>query len=140
VLPVEFILHGRPVSNQTKDKSRLRAWKSKVRHAAVHLWQGDRASDQFVRIKLTHYFEARNGREDSVPDSDNIIKPIREALLEVVYDHDYQVTDVISRRRNLDGSFRVKGISPTLAEGFIQGVEFVHVRVEKAPDPTDLSG
>ena len=139
MLPFEFILPGRPVSNQTKDKSKLRAWQAKVRHVAVGKWPSDRPSDQFVRIKLTYYFEAHNGREDSVPDSDNIVKPIRAGMKNIVYDYDYQVTDVISRRRNLNGSFRVKGISLTLAEGFVQGVEFVHVRVEDAPDPTDLS-
>ncbi len=89
-------------------------------------------------MKLTYYFEAPNGKEDSVPDSDNIVKPMREALAGVVYNYDYQVTDVVSRRRNLNGSFRVKGISPVLAAGFIQGVEFVHIRIEIAPDPSDL--
>ena len=90
-------------------------------------------------MKLTYYFEAPSGKEDNVPDSDNVVKPIREALVDIVYHSDYQVTDVVSRRRNLNGSFRVKGMSPILAEGFIQGVEFVHVRIEIAPDPADLS-
>ena len=138
VLPCEFILPGRPVSNQTKDKSKLQAWVKRVRQAASQSWASDRPSDEFVRIRLTYYFEARSGNEDSVPDSDNIIKPVRTALVSGVYEHDYQVTDVVSRRKNLNGSFRVKGMSPLLAEGFIQGVEFVHVRIEHAPDPADL--
>lgn len=91
-----------------------------------------------MKLKLTYYFETLNGKEDNVPDSDNIVKPIREALVGIVYDHDYQVTDVISRRRNLNGSFRIKGMSPVLADAFIQGVEFVHVRIEVAPDPAEL--
>ena len=138
VLPCEFILPGRPVSNQTKDKSKLQAWVKRVRQVASQSWESDRPCDEFVRMRLTYYFETRSGNEDSVPDSDNIIKPVRTALVSVVYQHDYQVTDVISRRKNLNGSFRVKGMSPLLAEGFIQGVEFVHVRIEHAPDPADL--
>lgn len=110
-----------------------------VRRVASRTWEGDRPYDGCVRIRLTYFFEAPSGKEDSVPDSDNIIKPIRTALEGVVYEYDYLVTDVVSRRKNLDGSFRVKGISPILAEGFIQGVEFVHVKIEYAPDPADLS-
>lgn len=110
-----------------------------VRRVAGRLWEGDRPYDSFVRIKLTYYFEAPSGKEDSVPDSDNIVKPVRAALAGVIYEYDYQVTDVISRRKNLNGSFRVRGMSPILAEGFIQGVEFVHVKIEDAPDPADIS-
>ncbi|MEL6319990.1 MAG: RusA family crossover junction endodeoxyribonuclease [Cyanobacteria bacterium J06626_14] len=141
VLPFEFTLPGRPLSNQTKDKTRLKAWQAKVRHVASNLWQSDRPCDESVRmkLKLTYYFEAPDGKEDNVPDSDNIVKPIREALAGIVCDYDYQITDVISRRRNLSGSFRIKGMSSVLADAFIQGVEFVHVRIEVAPDPADLN-
>ncbi|NER82922.1 MAG: RusA family crossover junction endodeoxyribonuclease [Leptolyngbya sp. SIO1D8] len=141
MLSFEFILPGRPVSNQTKDKTRLKAWQANVSQVAAHLWdqEQDCPYEDYVRVQLTYYFEAPSGKEDNVPDSDNVVKPIREALTGIVYLYDYQVTDVISRRRNLNGSFRVKGISPILAEGFIQGVEFVHVKIESAPDPTDLS-
>lgn len=109
-----------------------------VRRLATRAW-ADEPCEDFVRITLTYYFDAPSGREDSVPDSDNIVKPVRAALGGIVYGHDYQVTDVISRRRNLNSSFRIKGMSPTLAAGFIQGVEFVHVKIENAPDPADLS-
>lgn len=135
----EFIVTGRPVSHQAKDKTRLKAWQTKVRKAAASGWEQDTPHPDFVRIKLTYYFEAPNGKEDSVPDSDNIIKPIRAALAGLVYTEDYQVSDVVSRRRNLNGSFRVKGMSPVLAEGFIQGLEFIHVKLEEAPDPSDLN-
>ena len=110
-----------------------------VRKVARQTWEGDHPYDDYVRIKLTYYFEAPSGKEDSVPDSDNIIKPIRAALTGVIFEHDYLATDVVSRRKNLNGSFRVRGMSPVLAEGFIQGVEFVHVKIEHAPDPSDLS-
>lgn len=139
MLPFEFILTGRPVSTQTKDKERLKAWHSSIRSAATQGWESEGPVEDLVRMKLTYYFDAPHGKEDSVPDSDNIVKPIREALIGVVYHYDYQVTDVISRRRNLNSSFRIKGISPILAKGFTGGVEFVHVKIEVAPDPADLS-
>lgn len=110
-----------------------------VETVANQQWQSDRPHDDYVRIKLTYYFDAPSGKEDSVPDSDNIIKPVREALTGVVFERAYLATDVVSRRKNLNGSFRVRGMSAILAEGFIQGVEFVHVKIECAPDPADLS-
>jgi Holliday junction resolvase RusA-like endonuclease len=139
VLPFEFILPGRPISWQTKDKSKLQAWMAMVQKVASQSWESDRPYDDYVRLKLTYYFDAPGGKEDSVPDSDNIIKPVRAALVGVIFEHDYLASDVISRRKNLNGSFRVRGMSPILAAGFIQGVEFVHVRIENAPDPADLS-
>jgi len=110
-----------------------------VQQVASQRWERDRPYDDYVRLKLTYYFDAPSGKEDSVPDSDNIIKPVRAALVGVIFEHDYLASDVISRRKNLNGSFRVRGMSPILAAGFIQGVEFVHVRIEDAPDPADLS-
>lgn len=79
------------------------------------------------------------GFEEGVPDSDNIVKPIRDALNGVIYVDDYQITDFISRRRRLDSWFRVKGMSPAIAEGFCSGAEFLHGKIESAPGPSELN-
>lgn len=34
MLPFEFVVIGKPISQQTKDRKRLQAWKKKVRRAA----------------------------------------------------------------------------------------------------------
>ncbi len=139
MLPFEFIVFGRPVSSQTRDKTRLRVWQAQVQQVAAKAWGDALPTEEAVHIQLTYYFDAPNGKEDMVPDSDNIVKPIREALRGVVYLHNHQVTDVVSRRRNLNSSFRIRGISPVLAAGFTRGSEFVHVKIEDAPDPSDLT-
>jgi crossover junction endodeoxyribonuclease RusA len=139
VLPFEFVVTGKPVSHQTKDKKRLQAWKIQVRDAAKTYWKADSPIGGHLRVIITHYYDAEPGFEDAVPDSDNIVKPVRDALNGVIYVDDYQITDFVSRRRSLNGSFRIKGISPVLAEGFCKGEEFLHVRIEVAPDPTELS-
>ena len=138
MLPFEFIVSGKPISHQTKDKKRLQAWKDKVRQAAKVCWKADAPLGSSLRVVITHYYDVGAGDESGVPDSDNIVKPIRDALNGVIYADDYQITDFLSRRRNLNSSFRVKGMSPTLAEGFCKGEEFLHVLVENAPDPSDL--
>jgi Holliday junction resolvase RusA-like endonuclease len=137
VLPFEFIVTGKPVSHQTKDKKRLQGWKALVHDAAAACWNAPPLGEH-VRVVITHYYDAEPGNEHDVPDSDNIVKPVRDALNGLIYVDDYQVTDFVSRRRNLNGSFRVKGMSVILAEGFCSGKEFLHIRVEAAPDPTDL--
>lgn len=138
MLPFEFIVIGKPISHQTKDKKRLRDWKSKVRHAAESNWPSSQPLGEAVKVTITHYYDAPHG-EETVPDSDNIVKPVRDALNGVVYVDDYQITDFVSRRRNLNGSFRIKGMSLVLAEGFCRGDEFLYVKVEGAPDPAELA-
>ncbi|NJK27784.1 MAG: RusA family crossover junction endodeoxyribonuclease [Coleofasciculaceae cyanobacterium SM2_3_26] len=134
----EFIIPGKPVSHQAKDRQRVRVWTEKVRQTAVAAWKEANPLSDPLRVIITHYYDAPDGNEDSVPDSDNIVKPVREALNGVLYKDDSQITDFISRRRNLNGSFRIRGMSPVLAEGFCKGESFLHVKIEYAPDPADL--
>lgn len=139
MLPFEFTVTGKPVSHQAKDRKRVQAWKLEVRKAAESSWKLGKPVGDYVRVVITHYYDAVPGAEDTVPDSDNIVKPVRDALNGLIYVDDYQITDFVSRRRSLNGSFRVKGMSPVLAAGFCQGEEFLHVRIESAPDPEELN-
>lgn len=140
MLPFEFVVIGKPVSHQAKERKRVNAWKQQVRETALYNWNQENPVGGYVQVIITHYYDADpTGDESAVPDNDNIVKPIRDALNGLIYVDDYQITDFISRRRNLNGSFRIKGISPALAEGFSNGEEFLHIKVEPAPDPGDLS-
>jgi crossover junction endodeoxyribonuclease RusA len=67
-------------------------------------------------------------------DVDNVIKPFQDALKGLVYEDDVQVTDVLSRRRNLSGDFRVGSVSSIVADAFIRGNEFLYILVEDVPD------
>jgi Holliday junction resolvase RusA-like endonuclease len=138
VLPFEFVVIGKPISYQTKDKKRLQAWKMLVQNTVKTLWQESPSGD-YLRVIITHYYDADPTNESGVPDSDNIVKPVRDALNGLIYVDDYQITDFVSRRRSLNGSFRVKGMSRVLADAFCKGEEFLHVKVEAAPDPEELN-
>ncbi|BDA67904.1 hypothetical protein RIVM261_025830 [Rivularia sp. IAM M-261] len=139
MLPFEFVVIGKPVSYQTKERKRLQTWKQKVRSASVGLWGSQAPLGDYIQVTITHYYDAPYGDESAVPDSDNIVKPVRDALNGVIYVDDYQITDFVSRRRNLNGSFRVRGLSTVLAEAFCQGQEFLHIVIDLAPDPKDLA-
>ena len=78
---------------------------------------------------------------DGVPvrmDNDNMIKPIQDALIGLVYTDDRWITDTRVRRSDLNGSFRVKYMSLVLAEGFHRGQEFLYIKVEDAPNHEEL--
>ena len=79
-------------------------------------------------LKVTYFY-------DSVAlDVDNIIKSIQDALIGLAYVDDEQITDVLVRKRDLSGNFKVENMTPILAEGFALGNEFLHVVVTDAPD------
>lgn len=135
MIPFEFSVLGTPVSQQTKNRQRLRGWKQQVRTAAEQRWpNGDPPETGELRVTVAYYY-------DEVPlDADNMVKPVLDALEGLVYEDDGQIMDVKVGKRNLDGSFRVRGMSSAAAEGFVSGQEFVHVKVEEAPDQRDLVG
>lgn len=85
-----------------------------------------------VRVAVVYYYET------SPPDVDNFHKPIQDALQGIVYENDRQVSDAAPSKREVNGSFRVRGMSAVLAEGFVSDVEFLYIRVEPGPDEEEV--
>lgn len=124
MIPFDFIVEGPPVSQQTRNRTRLQAWKQKVRQAASTYWtSGASPSSDQLSIIVTNFYE------NAAPDVDNIVKPIQDALIGLVYNDDDQITDCNTRKRKIDGAFKVKGLSRALADGFVLYNDFVHVKV-----------
>lgn len=135
MLPFEFTVDGPPVSHQTRNTVRLRAWQQAVRIAAARRWPtGTLPVTERLRFTVTYYHDGVSVRIDN----DNLVKPIQDALNGLIYVDDRQITDIHVRKTDLNGSFRVRGMSPVLAEGFCRGNEFLYVRVELAPDHEEL--
>jgi Holliday junction resolvase RusA-like endonuclease len=132
MLPFEFTIKGPPVSLQTKNRQRLQQWKAAVAAAAATAWTHAHAVADEVAVTITYYYE------DVSPDVDNIIKPIQDALIGIVFNDDGQVVDTKSRKRLIDGSFRIRGASAILLSAFADGDDFLHIKVEDAPDMEDL--
>ena len=128
MLPFEFTIKGPPVSHQTKNRQRLQQWKADVTVAAAAAWTSANPIGDEVAVTITYYYE------DSSPDVDNIIKPIQDALIGVVFNDDDQVVDTKSRKRLIDGSFRIRGASAVLLSAFADGDDFLHIKVDEAPD------
>lgn len=73
-------------------------------------------------------------RESELGDVDNLAKPILDALQGVVYRNDRQIAEAVSRRRDIESSFKVRYMSPALAMAFSDGRQFVHIQVWRNPD------
>jgi Holliday junction resolvase RusA-like endonuclease len=133
MIPFDFVVEGPPVSNHTRNRARLRAWKQKVRQAAASYWPAaDQPSADQLTIIVTNFYEV------SAPDVDNIVKPIQDALIGLVYNDDNQITDSLTRKRDITKSFKVKGLSRALADGFVMNKDFVHVKVALSDNFEDI--
>lgn len=129
MITFEFIVDGPPVSQQARRRDKIRAWEAIVRQEAEKYWfSGQPPATGLVMLKVTYFY-------DSVAmDVDNIVKPIQDALKGLAYIDDEQITDLLVRKRDLSGNFKVVNITPILAEGFTRGNEFLHIIVATAPD------
>ena len=125
--PFEFVVEGTPASLQSKS-SRKRAWKAKVAHEATAKWPGSvPPTNNLVAVRITYFYDTVS------PDVDNIIKPIQDALVGIVYNDDSQVTDTTSRKRNINGSFRIKGLSPEVVLLLAGGRDFLQIVISEPP-------
>lgn len=133
MFPIEFTFDGPPLSLQSKNKTRKRAYKQSVETAAKQvLPPGFVPSTQDLEIKITYYYEG------DTPDIDNIIKPIQDALIGVIYVDDRQIADTRSRKRDINGSYRIRNVSTCLLQAFSNGKDFIHVKITPFTATQDL--
>ncbi len=126
--PFEFLLRRKPVSQQTRRQALLREWKEFVRQEAALCWASSHLpANGPVCITLVYLY-------DKIPlDVDNIIKPIQDALVGLVFSDDSIVTDIIIRKGQLGSNFNRTEASPLLIEGLEYRGEFVYVHIADAP-------
>ena len=70
--------------------------------------------------------------DDSPPDTDNIIKPIQDALVGLIYEDDSLIADVDSHRRFLSDPLDLTSLPSLLVDGALIGKECVYVRVSRS--------
>ena len=129
--PLEFIIPGTPKSQQSSSKG-LNQWKQTVRNAASKNWSAAQPVTGTVAVSITFLFDrfTNSGHE---PDVDNVAKPIVDALKNLVYADDSAVTDLLCRKRYLNGNLLIRNISPILSQTLGTNAEFVYVVVDDAP-------
>ncbi|MEH2064556.1 MAG: RusA family crossover junction endodeoxyribonuclease [Nostoc sp.] len=127
IIPFEFVIPRRPVSLQTKKKENLQAWKNFVRVEAQKLWK-DRSVIKQGDLQLTLVYLC----DDFPADTDNIIKPIQDALVGLVFEDDSLVSDVDSHRRFLSDPIDRINLPSLLQRAVITGKECVYVKISKS--------
>jgi hypothetical protein len=121
----EFNIDGPPVSQQSRQRQGLHEWKDLVRDEAERMWNPSFApSNASLQFSVTYYYE------DVPVEMEDIVKPIMDALIGLVYNDNSQITEITQSRQNLYSSFRIPDLSPTLADGFGRGCEFLHVQID----------
>ncbi|MBI2936966.1 MAG: RusA family crossover junction endodeoxyribonuclease [Thaumarchaeota archaeon] len=121
---IGFIVKGKPASSQNSG-SKKRSWKLKVSEAAQPLFQSPLADEDLV-VRVTVFY-------DGIPDydTDNVSKPVIDALKGVAYADDRQITDRNVRKRSLDNPYRIRGVSSLLVTAIADGEEFVFIEISK---------
>ena len=128
----ELLIKRRPLSVQAK-ASNLQAWIEEVRRQAKKQWNRPAPlADEAFSLILVFLYES-----DPI-DVDNIIKPIQDALVGVVYPDDQLLTDVHSHRRLISDTLSFASLPPTLATAIKNQKECVYLQVQAGPAPQHL--
>jgi crossover junction endodeoxyribonuclease RusA len=128
--PFEFLIPKRPVSLQARSRANLQAWKNFVCEEAKKVWDINLppVSSPPLRFSIVYLCDS------SPADIDNIIKPIQDALVGLVFEDDFLISDVDSHRRFLADSIDITDLPPLLRDAVEMGRECVYVRVSDAED------
>ncbi len=94
-----------------------------MRQEATKVWTGSPLQTDNLHLTLVYLCD------ESPPDVDNIIKPIQNALVGLVFDDDSQIADVESHRRFLDDTLDLTSLPQLLLSGIASQKECVYVRV-----------
>ncbi|WP_459556619.1 RusA family crossover junction endodeoxyribonuclease [Lacunimicrobium album] len=127
----EFIIPRRPVSLQTRNRNNLQIWKQFVLSEAQRSWSGPTVTNDPVQVTLVYLCD------QNPVDIDNIIKPIQDALVNLVYSDDILVSDVDSHRRPYSGIVDITELPPILIQAFHAQSECVYVRIRTPPKPLE---
>lgn len=128
--PFDFLIPRRPVSLQTKNRKNFQAWKVFVQHQAKMFWIAGRPPVSSGALRCTIVYLCGG----TPLDVDNIVKPIQDALVGVIFDDVMQISDVDSHRRFLGDPIDATVLPFLLRAGISAGAECVYVRISDAEE------
>ena len=125
-IPFEFVIDGPPVSQQARRRNRVREWTQEVQSVAESRWDTEPPFVGEVMVTITYLYEGAS------LDVDNIPKQILDALKGLVYSDDAQVSDLLCRKRDLNGDLRIEHPSSVLLDTLQHSEQFLHITVDNA--------
>lgn len=127
--PIEFLVHGTPVSLQAKRPESREEWQDRVKIASVRaIPQPHFASNERIAVTL-YYFPS----EPMQGDVDNIVKPILDALAHHIYLDDKQVERLLIQKFEPGNVFGFANPSTTIAGALEGDKPVLYVRVSNDP-------
>jgi crossover junction endodeoxyribonuclease RusA len=127
--PVEFIVHGTPVSMQAKRAASREEWKLRIRSASSAAIPSPHFASE-DRIAVTIYYLPALPMQGDI---DNIVKPILDALAQHIYIDDKQVELVVVQKFEGEVLSALAQPSPTLAAAVQSARPVLYVRVSNDP-------
>lgn len=124
--PFEFLIPKRPLSHQAKDSDHKLEWREFVFGRAFQSWTGLPISKEALRFTLVYICEA------DPADINNIIKPVQDALIGLVYSDDQIIIDIQGHLRMADDLIEVTGLPELLQEAVFSGLDCVYVRIDSS--------
>lgn len=129
--PIEFIVHGTPVSLQCKRSESRAEWRSRIRNASKTVIPDDHfASDERMAVTLFYLPE-----EPMQGDIDNIVKPILDSLRQYIYIDDVQVERVVVQKFEPGNLFSFQRPTDTFVKALTGTKPVLFIRVSN--DPTE---
>ncbi|MBR0957427.1 RusA family crossover junction endodeoxyribonuclease [Bradyrhizobium japonicum] len=127
--PIEFLVHGTPVSSQAKSAIAREDWKARVKTASFGaLPHPHFVSDQRMAVTLYYLPEGR------MPgDIDNIVKLVLDALCAHIYLDDAQVERVVVQKFEPGNVFGFSNGSMTIIDAITAPKPVLYVRVSNDP-------
>jgi len=127
--PVEFLVHGTPVSSQAKNANAREDWKQRVKTASLDVIPQPHFASEH-RIAVTLYYLP----EGPMPgDIDNIVKLVLDALGAHIYVNDAQVERVVVQKFEPGNVFSFSNPSTTVVDAIAGPKPVLYVRVSDDP-------
>ena len=122
----EFVMDGPPVSQQARNRGRVREWTQAVQGVAELRWHAQPPFDGQVMVTISYFFE------NVLLDVDNIPKPILDALNAWFILMTLWSLICLCRKRSLKEDIRIQNPSQLLLEMHAKSRQFLHVSVVEA--------
>lgn len=123
--PIEIAIEAVPLSLQASARSR-QDWKNKIQEVLrARIGGGKWATESPVSVTIFYFPDGR-----MIGDIDNIVKPILDALMPIVYLDDSQVDRILAQKFESDRAYKIENPSPTLATVLETEQPVVYVRVD----------
>ena len=127
--PIEFLVHGTPVSFQAKNAAARNEWKERVKAASAQVLPRPHfASNQHMAVTLYYLPDAL------MPgDVDNIVKLVLDALSSHIYVDDAQFERVVVQKFEPGNVFSFSNPSTTFVGAITGPKPVLYVRISNNP-------